>query len=288
MGRTIFLIFSTLFLWVNQSIVCAPMPNKCVTGKGKIVTESRDISGFTQVKVLGSMDVEIISGDNYSVEVTDYENLLPHLKTEVHGEKLEIKFEGCIRNSQASVKITMPQLKGVYLLGSGDIKVSGEFTSVDGLLIESLGSGDIIFNGLADGAQDASITLKGSGDLRFNTVAQSMNIVFSSMGSGDAVINIPGNVNDLIIKLAGSGDVDVRGDSALSARINILGSGDCDLHNIVVKDASIKLMGSGDVHVQVQQGLEAKIMGSGDIYYYGNPQNLSINKVGSGDVVKKQ
>ena len=287
MGRTIFLIFSTLFLWINQSIVCAPVPNKCVTGKGKIVTESRDISGFTQVKVLGSMDVEIISGDNYSVEVTDYENLLPHLKTELNGDKLEIGFEGCIRNSRARVKITMPKLNGVYTLGSGDVKISGEFISTEGVMIETLGSGDIIFNALMDGAQDVNVTLKGSGDLRFNTVAQSMNLTFSSLGSGDAVVNVPGSVNDLVIKLAGSGDVVVKGDTAATARIAILGSGDCDAQNIVVNDVVVKLMGSGDAHLNVMQSLEAKIMGSGDVYYHGNPQNISINKMGSGDIIKK-
>ena len=286
MGRTIFLIFSTLFLWVNQSIVCAPMPDKCVTGKGKIVTESRDISGFTQVKVLGSVDVEIISGDVYSVEVTDYENLLSHLNTKLQGDKLEIGFEGCIRNSRAQVKITMPQLKGIYTLGSGDVKVSGDFTS-DDVIIESLGSGDIIFNALVDGAQDVNVTLKGSGNLRFNTVAQSLNFAVSSFGSGNAVVNLPGKVSNLVIKLAGSGDLQIKGDTADKAQIIILGSGDCDAQNIVVKDATIKLMGSGDAHLNVEQSLVANIMGSGDVYYHGNPGNLLINKMGSGDVIKK-
>ncbi len=287
MERTIFLLVSTLLVWINQSIVCTPASTGCISGKGKIVTQSRDIKDFTKIKVLGSMDVEIISGDKYAVEVTDYENLLPYLKTVVHGDKLEIGYEGCIRNSRASVKITMPELNGIYSLGSGDIKVSGEFASTQGIFIESLGSGDIIFNALLDGSQEVSVTLKGSGDLRFNTVAQSLNLVFSSLGSGDAVINIPGQVNDLTINLAGSGDVVAKGDSASTARVKVLGSGDCDIQDIKVSSLIVKLMGSGDVHATVENELDVNIMGSGDVYYHGNPGKVVVNSVGSGSLIKQ-
>ncbi len=285
MGRTILLIFSTLFLWVNQSIVCAP--TSCITGKGQIVTENRNISDFSVVKVNGSMDVNIISGDTFSVQVTDYENLLPHLKTEKEGNVLELSFEGCIRNSRAKVKITMPRLKGVYALGSGDIKVSGEFKSDNGVKISSLGSGDVAFNALIDGNQTLKIAAKGSGDVHINTVAQNMDLTFMSLGSGDASINVPGTLHSIEIALKGSGDLEIKGDSASDAKIMLMGSGDCDARNIKINNLAVKLMGSGDINATVKESLDASLMGSGDIIFHGNPKNFEIHKMGSGDVIKR-
>ncbi len=285
MGRISFLIISMLFLWLNQSIVCANV--SCVTGKGNIVTESRDLHGFTEVEVLGSMDVQIVSGDKYSLQVTDYENLLPLLKTELSGNKLEIKFDGCVRNSRAKVKITMPELKGVFSSGSGDITISGEFKAGEDVSISSLGSGDIIFNGLLDGSQRLVVSAKGSGNIRINTVGEDLELKFSSLGSGDAILNIPGSLKNLDVVLSGSGDLTVKGDTITDAQIRMLGSGDCDAGGVVVKNLTIKVMGSGDAEVSVSEALNAKILGSGDVVYHGNPKSIDLSKMGSGSVVKR-
>src|SRR5262252_10451573 len=61
-----------------------------VAGSGKIVTEPRTVSDFSAVSLSGSGHVIVEQTGTESLTVTADDNLLPYIKTEVHGNTLEL------------------------------------------------------------------------------------------------------------------------------------------------------------------------------------------------------
>lgn len=124
----------------------------------------------------------------------------------------------------------------------------------------------------------------------------------SIAGSGDIVSENFLIVNDILLRITGSGDLDVgleaddidaditgsgnmliegTGDSIDS---RITGSGDLRAFNLELNRADITISGSGDAEVTVFDELDVRISGSGDVKYKGNP-SVDVSISGSGRVV---
>ncbi len=203
-----------------------------ITGKGKIVTETRSAKGFTGIELQAGANVEIVKGNTFSVTVSDYENLVKHISTEVSDNYLIIKNEPNsvhLWNSKANVVVTMPDsLYNIQLSGSGNINITSGFKDIQLLLLS--GSGNINLNG----------------DCILNKLEA--NIV----GSGN--INATGNstVQNLTTRISGSGNIHL---SQLKAKV-----------------ADCSISGSGRMNVFIEDTLEASVSGSGDIEYEGTPK----------------
>ncbi|HNQ14330.1 MAG TPA: DUF2807 domain-containing protein, partial [Pyrinomonadaceae bacterium] len=74
-----------------------------VRGSGNIVTQKRDLSGFSKIDAGGAYEIEIVAQKDFSVEVQGDDNLIEFVKTEVHGDTLEI--------SKGSVSMNMRDLE---------------------------------------------------------------------------------------------------------------------------------------------------------------------------------
>jgi hypothetical protein len=61
-----------------------------VVGSGIVKAEKRDMSDFSNIDISGSLNVEIVAQQDFSVEVEGDDNLLDYIKTEVKGETLKI------------------------------------------------------------------------------------------------------------------------------------------------------------------------------------------------------
>jgi putative autotransporter adhesin-like protein len=106
--------------------------------------------------------------------------------------------------------------------------------------------------------------LSGSGDLQIREL------------SGDSVS----------LKINGSGDITATGDvMRIAAQIN--GSGDLNLGKLQTVSTEISINGSGDADVWVVESLAGKINGSGEINYSGNPPEVEINVLGTGEIQAK-
>lgn len=96
-----------------------------VKGSGNLQTERRDVPAFTAVKAGGATNIEIIAGEQQSVEVTTDDNLLELTKTYVKNDTLYIERRGNIWTSSAlRVRVTVPELKRLNLSGASraDVK----------------------------------------------------------------------------------------------------------------------------------------------------------------------
>ena len=187
-------------------------------GSGNLITETRDVSGFDEIVVLGSGNVVVDVTGSESLELEAEDNIMPFLTTEVVGGRLELGFEsGQLLSPRRDITytITAAQLNGVTIRGSGDIDASNIDT--DTFEVEISGSGDVEPEGTSD---DLRVTISGSG--RFDgTDLESTTGEVKVSGSGNVVVNV---TDELDVTVSGSGDVKYIGDPSLNSRVS--GSGD--------------------------------------------------------------
>lgn len=211
---------------------------------GPTISKNYQVGAFQQIEVAGPYDVDVRTGSNVSVAAKGSEKLLEKTVVEVKGDKLVIHPErrhgwfswGWSTHGSASFVITVPQLTGATIAGSGDIKVDKvQGASFDGSVA---GSGGLEVAALD--VQQLKLAIAGSGSAKGGGKAQS--------GKYD---------------IAGSGDIDAGAVQSQDVKVGIAGSGSVKAH--ATGTADIDIMGSGDV--DVTGGAKCKISkaGSGDV-----------------------
>lgn len=213
-----------------------------INGNGNVVQENRNTTSYDQIEMQGFFDVELISGNEGRITITGEENLIPHIITEVNGDRLVIKTENGY-NLQPSK--------------SNGIVVQVPFESLDEVSL--IGSGDIISRDLIkSGAFKTKLT--GSGDIELELEAESVETTLT--GSGDIVLQ--GATQNVVHQLTGSGDIESSKLKAIDAQAFLSGSGDIDLY--CSGNLKIRVSGSGDVaYVGNPSKEDSKISGSGDV-----------------------
>ena len=201
--------------------------------------ETRNLSGFTKVNFGVSGDLYINIGSEFKVVLEGERSLLDEIETEVSGSKLVIKNENWHwhGNQKLTVYITMPELIGLGVSGSGKAEIkdavktenldfsvsgSGRIVTADlalGKLIVGIsGSGDVIVGGSGEAA-DADISISGSGNYSGETLKVA-NADFSISGSGSCKCNVTDNLE---ASVSGSGTITYIGSPKIDARVS--GSG---------------------------------------------------------------
>lgn len=228
-----------------------PLPGYPMTSPGS-TNRQFDLSGFTAVAVEGSMGVVIEQGP-FAVSAEGDEGLMENLELVVQNKTLTIgthKSDDAVcqhtGEKAVTVRVRMPLLDRIALVGSGDIQASA-FAGVERLDLRLSGSGDIRFDGF-----------KGLGSL-----------VAKLDGSGDLVgeeLEVGGKTT---IELSGSGDVRMTGETE-HVEVHIVGSGDVDARELKAGTCDAQVIGSGDAYVNCSGGCNTRITGSGDVHNTGN------------------
>jgi hypothetical protein len=191
-----------------------------VRGNGNMQKETRKIDGFKSVSSRGSVDLRIRQGASFSVEVEAESNILPLIETKVVGTELRV---GITPGSSVSTTknmvayITMPNIEGISVSGSGDVYGESTFKA-DKLNLSVTGSGDM---NLTLQVKDLNSRISGSGNFTLRGTAESHSI--DIMGSGDmrALDLVTDKVN---ARVMGSGNADLNATKEITARVS--GSGD--------------------------------------------------------------
>ncbi len=186
-----------------------------IQGSGNAKSEVRNVPAFTAVNVADAVDAEIVVGPASHLEITGDDNLVPLVTSNVHGDQLEIGTSSTVRPSVHLVaKITVPQLTGIGLTGSGDI--TAHSVQADQLRVNLSGSGTIRADGTA---HEAQIDASGSGNVALDQLAAE-SVTVSVSGSGNIAVAAS---KALDVSITGSGNVTYRGDPQLKQQI--IGSG---------------------------------------------------------------
>ncbi|MES2055641.1 MAG: head GIN domain-containing protein [Pseudomonadota bacterium] len=212
-------------------------------GSGSGTTRTFAATGFDQVDLRGSDDVDIRVGTGFSVRAEGPSEELDKLKIEKIGTTLKV---GRINSSSfnwdgdhkgVKVFVTMPRIAGAGIAGSGDMAID----RIDG--------------------QSFAGETAGSGNM---TIA-ALNVQtgkFSTAGSGD--MSVAGTAKQLSMKIAGSGDIDAGGVKAQGASVSIAGSGNASAD--VTGPADVSIVGSGDADLGKGAKCTTSKIGSGDVH----------------------
>lgn len=254
LARTLYIpLIAGLFLVTGCD---APSILPCENGDGARISETRAQTDFDHVRLDIPGDVYITHGQDFKIEITAQQNIADEIETEVLGSTLSISNARCIRSYKTiRVDITMPEILGLEVDGSGDIYVLDQFNS-NSLDLYVKGSGSIDMLG---DAQKVHLEVDGAGDISLDTQAEEIETRIK--GSGD-------------ILLSGSADVH---------DIDMEGSGNLEAFDLISEDCDIRIAGSGDADVQVTTSLKVKIRGSGDVRYKGTP-TVDADITGSGQL----
>lgn len=213
---------------------------------GPSVSRNYQVGNFQTIEVSGPYEVDVRTGSGPTVSAQGGEKLLGRTTVEVRGDKLVIEPQhngnsfnfSWNTNGKAHFTVTVPQLTGATIAGSGDIRVDKvNAPAFDGKVA---GSGDLEVGAIE--AQQVKLAVGGSGDIK----AQA------------------GKAQSAEYSIGGSGDVDAAGIQTQQVKISIAGSGDVKAHSSGTADVSI--MGAGDVDVAGGAKCNVSKQGSGSVH----------------------
>jgi hypothetical protein len=206
------------FVWLVTSCNFNINFDPGIRGSGKVVSEQRNVSGFSEVVLKGSGNLSIEENGTESLTIEADDNLLPYLTSEVSGNRLTLGTKdntNVAPSKEVTYKLTVKDLNNIELAGSGNI--NGRNLKSNRLKATIAGSGNITLDGAAD---ESEITIAGSGNYQSPNLRSKIAKV-SIMGSGDADLNAS---EKLDVDIGGSGSVRYSGDAAVTQRIAGSGS----------------------------------------------------------------
>jgi hypothetical protein len=204
----------------------------------------------------GEFDVYIIQDSVSEVTIEAESNLIPAIRTEMHGSAMEIDTRDHLKpHYPMKLYIHTPEVNEVTLSGSGLIH------------------GENIFTNTLD------LNLSGSGDILFGAEADIIDCDIS--GSGTTELGL--TADQIKASISGSGEMEFYGD-ADSGEFEITGSGAIHAYDLLLQECYATINGSGNIYVNVEDYLDVTITGSGNVYYSGNPI-IDSHITGSGSVI---
>ncbi|WP_162902935.1 head GIN domain-containing protein [Taibaiella koreensis] len=212
-----------------------------VDGRGPVVSETRNISGFSEIKSDFTGDVYVTQGSISNIRIEAQQNIIDVLETVLNDGILTIRVKSntVVRpDSRIRVYVTAPNITGLRVSGSGSMMVQ-ETLNTSNLYVRVNGSGDVNITKLTTGSLDANIS--GSGEIN----------VFN------------GTADEEYIDIAGSGSADCSGLAAYRSDVKISGSGDARVY--ALDQLKVRITGSGNVYYRGQPSIDVGITGSGKL-----------------------
>lgn len=187
-----------------------------VKGSGNLKTESRTVGNFQRIESRGAANCEVKVGTAVGLKITADDNILPLIETKVEKGVLIISTKGSYstKNPTRAV-ITVPNLDGFAIHGSGDAKIDGIRGNAFAVAIN--GSGGVLGRGQTE---SVTASISGSGDIDFSNV-RARKATASIAGSGDIDVHA---TESLTASIQGSGDIAYRGNPK-NVQKSVAGSG---------------------------------------------------------------
>lgn len=238
------LIVTSLFLSACQTI---PFLDKLpfvdiVQGTGEVISETRDVSGFNQVRLNGAGRLIITQGSSESLEIQAEDNIINELTSEVSDNTLILGLEErpwrkqLIPTKVIIYNLTVTDLSDITFNGAGDLEVSALETTSLNVVIN--GAGQIKIEDLM--ANDVSVSIAGTGS-----------------------ITISGQVATQTVSIEGAGNYQAGDLQTRSTEIKIAGLGNGTVWAVETLDVTID--GGGSVNYYGSPNVTQEINGVGNI-----------------------
>ncbi len=214
-------------------------PAGVVQGSGHARTESRTVQGFDQVSVSGSGTLTITQGGAEGLSITADDNVLPSLRSDVSGGRLQLGPQGpSVVNPQTPIRyeLTVKQVSSVSLSGSADMRAASLDANQLGINISGSGTADV-------------------GRLTANGLTTRI--------SGSGTVTVAGQAAQQTVDITGNGTYRAANLASRRATVNVAGSGDCALR--VSDSLDVHIAGSGSVSYVGSPSITEHVSGSGSI-----------------------
>jgi hypothetical protein len=207
--------------------------------------QTRKVDSFTEISLRIGANIHLEQGEKQSVEVTAKSSTLDELITEVKDGKLIIRFPNKnifwndFRPGEITINITMPEINGLAVSGSGDILAD-----------------DLIKSKILD------LSVSGSGNIKLKDLSAER-VKSAISGSGNIIIAGKETAQDLSIVISGSGNFKGMDYSANDVTVKVVGSGNVGIE--AKNNLYIRLAGSGNVTYKGKPSIDQSTTGSGSV-----------------------
>jgi Putative auto-transporter adhesin, head GIN domain len=245
--------------------------------------ENVRVDSFTRIAFRTAGKLYLRQGATQKVEVEGDKEYIRELDIRVEGGKLVIGKEGWSswswgrEDDRVNVYVTVPNIEGLSVAGSGDLIAETKITARD-IALNVSGSGSMTVDVDASGDMEADVSGSGKIDLRGKCRD------FDSHVSGSGRVKMDITIAErAAFGISGSGKILASG-SAREVKATISGSGEVLAADLLTDKCDVRISGSGDVEINVARELDANISGSGSVTYKGNPAHVNSHASGSGNV----
>ena len=231
-----------------------------VTGDGNVVSEDRDVSGFSSVALAGWGKLHIETGETEALRIEADQNLLEYIETDVEDGQLEIRHRRrTVLRPGATIHyyLTVRTLEAVRVSGAGDVDVPDLSGSRFAVRISGAGNVDIA----ALEAEGLDVDITGAGSVHVENL----------------------NADRLEVEISGAGDFSVLAGEVRVQEIGISGGGNYQAKDLQSSETEVRLSGLGNATVRVSERLQVNISGAGSVRYLGSP-TIEKNVSGIGNV----
>jgi len=279
---------------------------KAVTVTGPVESEEYDVRNFKIVDVRSQFDVYMTQGDKEEVVIETYRSLMPYVKVEKEGKRLNIYLDKKLNKIRwngkdhiLSAHVTVKDVEKISLSGACDLYMKSPLVTED-LKISASGASDldlkriegktikIVTSGASD-IDDADlvatkvyINASGASDGDITVVADVLDMIAS--GASDFDIDV--DVDDIIINAHGSSDFNARGKTK-TFKVDVSGSSEMRAYDLISDTVIVDASGSANCKVNATVVIEASSSGASTIYFTGKPEKTKINVSGVSSIKSK-
>lgn len=227
---------SMAFVFRNDNLHFGPVES----GSGKVITETRKVSGFQSIEVSYPAQVFITQGKAESLKIEAEDNVMPGLQTRIKNGVLEIYYnveEGKEVSPTKLVKVTIvvKDLQKVNFSSAGELTIDGLKT--DELKVSLDGAGNLKLNDLD--TRNFNVNLSGAGHMTVSGTADDLQLEISGFGGFDGGELHSKNAD---VSMSGAGSTTVWVDDTLKAEIS--GAGSVSYYGDATVDKNIDGVGS--------------------------------------------
>jgi hypothetical protein len=230
-------------LVAGSILICSSCGMNVLRGEGKKTTLSPAVNTFDAVDVTISSKIKITvaEGSAQLIELSGYENILKHIKTEVKKNTLYITFDlddtWTVNEDDMEIRISVPALRSLSMSGAPDAEIHGnikgsEFRldvsgasevtidniNVDKLVADLSGASELVIKGGV--VKDANYDISGAGKIEAFPL-QTIETSASISGAAKSEVSVSGKLE---ASISGAGSVKYKGKPEVIEHISGVGS----------------------------------------------------------------
>jgi hypothetical protein len=264
------LLFSLITLFVISACgVSTRLGFKPIEGSGDVITETRNVSGFSRVDVCCGMVLNLTQGGQETLKIEADDNFMEEIQTSIENGTLIIQYRNTSninhRPSQpVQLHLSVVDINEVSISGGG--KFNNERSSAD---LKALNANQVGFQ------------VSGGGDIDVETIEAADVTIELSGGSNAAIQELV--AGQLSLDISGGGRAAVTG-NVTTADIGLSGASQFDGKEMASQEMKFKASGGGHSIIWVEDSLVVTLSGGSSIGYYGAPEILDQQLSGGSDL----